>query len=145
MGCGCLDPRRHDGGAFAARVEFSWARRGDRLGMARGWWWGWTWPIVVAAAAVSLDLGLAMATTTSGPDSTMVVASSPSPRRMARWRVLVAALVAADLGIPFPGSSQDARGGRSFLRRRRRWMLDRGGCYHCMGNDSGWRDGGCSL
>jgi len=96
---------------------------------------------VAAATAVSLDQGLVMATATSGPDSTMVVASSPSPGRMARWRVLVA----ADLGIPFPGSSQDARGGRSFLRRQRRWMLDRDDWYRCMGNDSGWRDGGCSL
>ena len=73
--------------------------------------------MTVATAAVSLDIGLAMATATSGPDSTMVVVSSPPPGRMARWRVLVAALVAADLGIPFPGSSQDVRGGRSFLRR----------------------------
>src|ERR1043165_9896297 len=69
-----------------------------------------------------------MATAMSGPDSTMVVVSSPPPGRMARWRVLVAALVAADLGIPFPELSHDARGGRSFLRRRRRWMLDREGC-----------------
>ena len=69
------------------------------------------------AVAVSLDLGLVMVTITSGPNSTMVVVSSPPSGRMARWRVLVAALVAADLGIPFPKSSQDARGGRSFLRR----------------------------
>ena len=97
--------------------------------------------MTVAAAAVSL----AMATATSGPDSTMVVVSSPLPGRMARWRVLVAALVAADLGIPFLESSQDACGGRSFLRHQRRWMLDRDGFYYCMDNDSGWRDGGCSL
>ena len=72
---------------------------------------------MAVAAAISLDLGLTMATATSGPDSTMVVVSSPPSGRMARWRVLVAALVEADLGIPFLGSSQDARVGWSFLRR----------------------------
>ena len=41
------------------------------------------------------------------PDPSTVVASSPSGMTVGWW-VLVAASVAADLGIPLPGTSQDA-------------------------------------